>query len=101
VEASKPVRGYVAGFAFREDPAEGYNEDVNKAQRKKARASWSITTGPLSDEESIDYSSLSPEQRMAEVFALSSRVWRLSGRSFPKYSRSTMPGRCTGLGDAR
>jgi hypothetical protein len=73
--------------------------EMTKAERKKARASWPGSTGLLGDETPPDASSLSMAERVEEVFRLSSQLWAFSGRPFPQYKRSQMPGRLKKLGD--
>ncbi len=72
---------------------------MTKVERMKLRASWPGSTGSLGDETPPDVSSLSGAERIEEVFRLSNHLWALSGRPFPRYKRSQMPGRLKKLGD--
>ena len=52
------------------------------------------TVHRLGEEPGDDLSpSTTAEQRLEMVFALSRRMWELTGRPFPSYERTSMPGR--------
>lgn len=58
------------------------------------RHDWPIRVFPLGGEPSDDLSATTTVvERLGLVAVLSERGWRLTGKPFPTYSRSTMPGR--------
>ncbi|MGI8519088.1 MAG: hypothetical protein ACR2MC_00505 [Actinomycetota bacterium] len=58
------------------------------------RRAWPVRVYRLGDEPGDDLSAVStPEERLAMVAELSRRMWELTGRPVPSYSRAAMPGR--------
>jgi hypothetical protein len=58
------------------------------------RRSWPIRIYRLGEEPGDDLSAVStPEQRLAMVAELSRRLWSLTGRPVPSYTRAGIPGR--------
>jgi hypothetical protein len=58
------------------------------------RRIWVARIYRLGEEPVDDLSAIStPEQRIAMVAVLSRRMWELTGRETPSYSRAAMPGR--------
>ncbi len=59
-----------------------------------SRRPWPVRLYRLGDEPGDDLSAVStPEERLAMVAELSRRMWELTGRPAPSYSRPGMPGR--------
>ena len=55
---------------------------------------WPVRIFPLGKEPGDDLSATTTvAERLAMVAVLSERLWRLTGRPVPEYTRSTMPGR--------
>jgi hypothetical protein len=55
---------------------------------------WTVRVYRLGEEPADDLSALTtPEQRLAMVRVLTSRMWELTGRPVPSYERAAMPGR--------
>ena len=61
--------------------------------RRRARASWPVRRYRLGEEPPDDTSHLSPDDRVALVWEVTLRAWRLSGRELPDVPRSQWPGR--------
>jgi hypothetical protein len=58
------------------------------------RRSLPVRVYRLGEEPGDDLSAVStPEQRLAMVAELSRRMWTLTGRPLPSYTRASMPGR--------
>jgi hypothetical protein len=58
------------------------------------RDQWPVRVYRLGEEPSDDLSSsTSPDERLAMMWELAERGWRLAGREIPEYRRSRMPGR--------
>jgi hypothetical protein len=61
-------------------------------ERAARRRNWVVRVGRLSDEPGDDLSNITtPEQRIAMVWELTARMWELTGRPRPNYTRATMP----------
>ena len=61
--------------------------------RRKARVNWPIKRAKLEDEnQDTSGLELSPEERLAMMWKLAQQLWSLSGKPFPDYRRSEMPG---------
>lgn len=55
---------------------------------------WSARVFRLGHEPRDDLAEVTtPEQRLAMVWDLTLRMWALTGRPFPSYSRENLPGR--------
>jgi hypothetical protein len=69
---------------------------VDEAQRARAEArrDWpgTVTTLEAQDGAAIVREG-TPVERMAMVWRVTRDTWILAGRSFPRYTRATMPGR--------
>lgn len=58
------------------------------------RRAWPVRIYRLGEEPGEDLSSVTtPEERIAMVWELSARMWELTGRPLPSYTRGAMPGR--------
>jgi hypothetical protein len=63
-------------------------------ERKRARADWPLRKVALREEPLTDArDSSTVDERIALVWTLTRRQWVFAGRSMPKYTRATMPGR--------
>ncbi len=59
-----------------------------------ARESWPVRVYRLGEEPGDDLSATTTaQQRLEMVAVLSARMWELSGRPVPRYTRASMPGR--------
>lgn len=66
--------------------------DRNVDSRARQRRHWPVTVRRLSDESSDDLSGvLTAEERIALVWTLSERMWELTGRPLPTYTRAEIP----------
>jgi hypothetical protein len=61
------------------------------------RREWPVRIFRLGDEPPDDLSSTTAEERIAMVAELSARMWELTGRPLPSYTRATMPVRIVPL----
>lgn len=62
------------------------------ARRARRQRDWSVRIQPLGAESSDDLADCtSAEERIALVWTLTERMWRISGRPLPVYSRAEMP----------
>jgi hypothetical protein len=62
--------------------------------RRRGRKHWPVRVFRLGDEPSDDLSSsTTAEQRLAMMWELAERGWRLAGREIPEYRRSEIPGK--------
>ncbi len=69
-------------------------QDSAREARRLGRWDWPIRRFDLGDEPSDDLSaSTTAAERLAMVWPLTVRAWRLAGREIPDYQRSEMPGR--------
>lgn len=68
-------------------------DDEARAARARARASWPIRRYALGTEPPEDGRAMSVDERLAEVWRLTSELWTFSGRPWPTYTRADMPGR--------
>jgi len=67
------------------------NEDP--ASAPPGRREWPVRIYRLGDEPPDDLSGVTtPAERVAMVWELSARMWELTGRPSPLYTRATMPG---------
>jgi len=58
------------------------------------RREWPVVVYNLGDEPGDDLSAVTTaEERLAMMWRLSCSAWIFSGRPFPEYDRSEMPGR--------
>ncbi|MBI4421881.1 MAG: hypothetical protein HY560_13740 [Gemmatimonadetes bacterium] len=65
-----------------------------KRDSRRAREAWPVRVYRLGEEPSDDLSgTTTPEQRLEMVAQLSQRMWELSAKPVPSYSRADMPGR--------
>jgi hypothetical protein len=62
-------------------------------ERKAARANWPIRRFRLGEEPLDDPDEPAPGERLALLWSLSMRMWRLSGRKWVRRPRSRWPGR--------
>ena len=68
--------------------------DQPEPPRERARRHRTVRVYRLGGEPGDDLSAVStPEQRLDMVVELSRRMWALTGRPLPSYSRGSMPGR--------
>lgn len=70
------------------------SDDTPQA-RAAARRNWQAHVYRLGEEPPGDDLSAvtTPEQRIEMVWELSARMWELTGRPVPSYTRAEMPGR--------
>ena len=69
-------------------------EADSREDRRQDRGSWPVRRYPLGHEPGDDLSAeTTPQQRLAMVWELTLRAYRLAGRPLPRYARSEMPGR--------
>lgn len=60
---------------------------------RQVREAWPVRVYRLGQEPGDGLSeSTTPEQRLQMVWELTKRMWELSGRPHPSYSRTSMPG---------
>ena len=65
---------------------------MGNPDHRRLREAWPVRVYRLGEEPSDDLSgSTTPEQRLEMVAELSERMWELSGRPVPSYTRSEMP----------
>lgn len=69
------------------------DDEAHREARRRARASWPVRRFDLGAEPPEDLSHLTPDERIALVWPLTVRAWRLSGRELPDVPRSHWPGR--------
>ncbi|MEO6057525.1 MAG: hypothetical protein ABIQ49_11855 [Gemmatimonadales bacterium] len=68
------------------------NQSDSAAEATNSR--WTARVYRLGEEPGDDLSAHStPEQRLAMVTVLTRRMWMLTGRPMPSYTRAAMPGR--------
>jgi len=69
--------------------------DDTPESRAAARRNWQARVYRLGEEPPGDDLSAvtTPEQRIEMVWELTARMWELTGRPFPSYTRAEMPGR--------
>lgn len=71
-----------------------------RSSRRQARSAWPIRAYQLGDEPSADLrGSTTPSERLAMMWELARQSWSLSGRPFPEYRRSEIPGRIARLAE--
>lgn len=72
-----------------------YNNRVSSEEkRRRKRKTWPIRRFALGEEPSEDIAAYTtPEERLAMVWELTLRAWRLAGRAIPRYPRHKAPGR--------
>lgn len=62
--------------------------------RRRDRKHWPVRVFRLGDEPSDDLSrTTTAEERLAMMWELAERAWRLAGREIPEYRRSEIPGK--------
>jgi hypothetical protein len=68
--------------------------DHPDTSREPPRGPWRVRVYRLGEEPTEDLSAdTTAEQRLAMLVELSRRMWSLTGRPVPAYSRADMPGR--------
>lgn len=66
--------------------------DAESRRQARERRPWPARVLPLEEAEPADLSATTTaEERLAMVWELSRRMWELTGRPLPDYSRSEMP----------
>ena len=83
----------MAGMSAAEAGSGAADDEAARDARRRARASWPIRVFRLGEEPPDDVSHLTPDERIALVWPLTVRAWRLSGRELPDVPRSQWPGR--------
>jgi hypothetical protein len=69
-------------------------EADSREDRRRGRSSWPVHRYLLGHEPGDDLSATTtPQQRLAMVWELTLRAYRLADRPLPRYARSEMPGR--------
>jgi hypothetical protein len=62
-------------------------------ESRRVREAWPVRVYRLGQEPGDDLSgSTTAEQRLQMVWELTGRLWELSGKPSPSYSRASMPG---------
>lgn len=71
------------------------NDETPEGRAIRRRNTWQARVYRLGEEPpSDDLSAVTTaEQRLEMVWDLTARLWELTGRSFPSYTRAAMPGR--------
>ena len=65
-----------------------------RAARAKDRGEWPVSSHELGSTPGANLrGSTTAEERLAMMWELAQQSWALSGRPFPKYKRSEIPGR--------
>lgn len=72
-----------------------------EARRRAARARWPIARFRLGEEPPDDLSQTTPAERIAMMWPLAETAWRMAGRCWPTYDRSSMPARLLRPGEPR
>ena len=61
-------------------------------ERAARRRTWGVQVYPLADQPGDDLSeATTAEERIEMVWELTARMWELTGRPRPSYTRATMP----------
>ncbi len=78
------------------------DSEAARERRRAARAHWPIGRFRLGQEPPDDLSeTTTPAERIAMMWPLAEKVWRVAGRPLPTYDRTSMPARLYCPGEAR
>lgn len=65
---------------------------MSDSSRKRSPAAWPVRLYRLGEEPRADLSAVTTaEERLAMVAQLTMRMWELTGRPWPNYTRATIP----------
>jgi hypothetical protein len=67
--------------------------EARKLRAQQRRETWSIKAVPLEDAGEPPAAPGTVAERFVELWQLSHSTWVFSGRAFPEYKRSEMPGK--------